>query len=52
MWQFSKYGFELGFSKIWNLQFWFYHIFSNSRTSRPGFWIRSGSMYTLHILQC
>jgi hypothetical protein len=34
MWLFSRYGFEPGSSKIWTLQFWFYHIFSNPTNSR------------------
>jgi hypothetical protein len=34
MWLFPRYGFEPGSSKIWTLQFRFYHIFSNPRTSR------------------
>jgi hypothetical protein len=32
-------GWKPGSSKIWTFWFWFYHFFSNSRTSGPSFWI-------------
>jgi hypothetical protein len=39
-----------GLSRVWSLWFIFYHIFWNSRTSRPSFWTRF--IPCTHILWC
>jgi hypothetical protein len=48
MWQLSRYRFEPSSSKIWTHRFQFYHIFSNSKTSKLNFWNGFDSMYKLH----
>jgi hypothetical protein len=48
MWWLSRYMFEPRSSKIWTLEFQFYHIFSNSRTSGVQTWFLNQVWFHIH----